>query len=45
MIFDPEPTPLDDKFVNLTFYAENENGSDFDSVQLKLFRIYFGDIF
>ena len=28
VIFDPEPTPLDDNFVNLTVYVENENGYD-----------------
>ncbi len=44
VIFNPEPTPLDDKFVNLTVYAENENGSDSDTVKVKLFRIFFGDI-
>jgi len=44
VIFDPELTPLDDEFVNLTVYAENENGSDSDTVPIKLFRIFFGDI-
>ncbi|UCF49965.1 MAG: DUF3604 domain-containing protein, partial [Thermoplasmatales archaeon] len=44
VIFDPEPTPLNDEFVNLTVYAECENGSDSDTVPIKLFRIFFGDI-
>jgi hypothetical protein len=44
VIFDPEPTPLDDEFVNLTVYAENEFGNDSDSVPIRLFRIFFGDI-
>ncbi|KYK32983.1 MAG: hypothetical protein AYK22_06685 [Thermoplasmatales archaeon SG8-52-3] len=44
VIFDPEPTPLGDEFVDLTVYAENENGSGSDTVQIKLFRIFFGDI-
>ena len=41
VIFDPEPTPLDDTFVNLTVYAENEFGYDSDTVPIKLFRIFF----
>lgn len=44
VIFDPEPTPIHDTFVNLTVYAENEFGNDYDIVQIKLFRIFFGDI-
>jgi hypothetical protein len=44
VIFDPEPTPLTTEFVNLTVYAENENGSDYDTIPIKLFRIFFGDI-
>ena len=44
VIFNPEPTPLDDEFVNLTVFAENENGSDSDTVPIKLFRLFFGDI-
>ena len=44
VIFDPEPTPLNSEFVNLTVYAENENGSDSDTIPIKLFRIFFGDI-
>ena len=44
VIFDPEPTPLDDNYVNLTVYVENENGHNSDTVPIKLYRIYFGDI-
>ncbi|MCK4365520.1 MAG: DUF3604 domain-containing protein [Thermoplasmatales archaeon] len=44
VIFDPEPTPLDTNFVNLTVYAENEFGSASDSIQITIKRIYFGDI-
>lgn len=44
IIFDPEPTPLDANFVNLTVYAENEYGNASDTVQVIVKRIYFGDI-
>jgi hypothetical protein len=44
VIFDPEPTPLDDVFVNLTVFAENKYGYDSDTIPIKLFRIFFGDI-
>ena len=44
VIFNPEPTPLKDTFVNLTVYVENEYGSDSDTVPIKLNRIFFGDI-
>jgi len=44
VIFDPEPTPLDDLFVNLTVFAENKYGYDSDTIPIKLFRIFFGDI-
>jgi hypothetical protein len=44
VIFDPELTPLDETFVNLTVYAENEYGYDSDTVPIKLYRIFFGDI-
>ncbi len=44
IIFDPEPTPLDTNYVNLTVYAENEYGDASDSVQVMIKRIYFGDI-
>jgi len=44
VIFDPEPTPLDTSYVNLTVYAENENGGASDTVKVIIKRIYFGDI-
>ena len=43
VIFDPEPTPLGKKFVNLTVYAENEHGNDSATVKIELRRIFFGD--
>lgn len=44
IIFDPEPTPLDTDYVNLTVYTENAFGNASDSVQVVVKRIYFGDI-
>ena len=44
IIFDPEPTPLEDKYVNLTVYAENGAGIISDTVIVMIKRIYFGDI-
>jgi len=44
LIFDPEPTPLDANYVNLTVYVENEHGRDSDTVEIIIKRIYFGDI-
>ena len=44
VIFDPEPTPLNDEYVNLTVYIENEVGNASDSVMIKLKRLFFGDI-
>lgn len=44
VIFDPEPTPIEDEYVNLTVYAENELGNDTDTVIVKIKRIFFGDI-
>lgn len=44
VLFDPEPTPLEDTYVNLTVYAENEYGHDSDTVKIKLKRIFFGDL-
>ena len=44
VIFDPEPTPLDEEYVELK--VEIKNGNDFasDTVKVKIKRIYFGDI-
>ena len=44
IIIDFESTPIDKEFVNLTVYAENENGSDTDTIPIKLYKIFFGDI-
>ena len=44
LIFDPEPTPLDSAFVDLTVYAENDYGNDSDTIQIELKRLFFGDI-
>ena len=44
IILDPEPTPLDTNYVNLSVYAENEFGSNTDSIQVIIKRIYFGDL-
>ena len=44
LIFDPEPTPLESAFVNLTVYAENEIGNDSDTIPIVLKRLFFGDI-
>jgi len=44
LIFDPEPTPLDDNYVDLTVYVENDAGSDSDTVRVMIKRLFFGDI-
>jgi len=44
IIFDPEPTPLEDTYVNLTVYVENSAGSDSDTVRVMIKRLFFGDI-
>ncbi|HDN95530.1 MAG TPA: DUF3604 domain-containing protein [Thermoplasmatales archaeon] len=44
LLFDPEPMPLGKEYVNLTLYAENANGIAYDSIPVKIKRIYFGDI-
>ena len=44
IIYDPEPTPLNCEYVNLTVYVENENSNYSDTVRVKIKRIYFGDI-
>ena len=44
VIFDPEPTPLNTDYVNLTVYAENIAGNDSDTIEVSIKRIYFGDI-
>ena len=44
LLFDPEPTPPEKEYVNLTLYAENEHGIAYDSIPVKIKRLYFGDI-
>ena len=44
LLFDPEPTSLEKEYVNLTLYAENEHGIAYDSILVKIKRLYFGDI-
>jgi len=44
IIFDPEPTPLKDDYVDLTVYIENNAGNATDTVEVMIKRIYFGDI-
>ncbi|HDM66831.1 MAG TPA: DUF3604 domain-containing protein [Thermoplasmatales archaeon] len=44
VIYNPEPTPLNATYVNLTVYARNNHGSSSDTVRIILKRIYFGDI-
>jgi len=44
LIFDPEPTPLEDEFVLLTVHVKNDYGEANDSIFVKINRIYFGDI-
>ncbi|HEC82486.1 MAG TPA: DUF3604 domain-containing protein [Thermoplasmatales archaeon] len=44
LLFDPEPMPLEKEYVNLTLYAENEDGIACDTIPVKIKRIYFGDI-
>ncbi|HHH79709.1 MAG TPA: DUF3604 domain-containing protein [Thermoplasmatales archaeon] len=44
VIFDPEPTPLNETFVNFTVVVENEYGTDSETIPLMVKRIYFGDI-
>lgn len=44
VIFDPESTPLNEKYVNLTVYVENSFGNDSDTVKIILKKLFFGDI-
>jgi hypothetical protein len=44
IIFDPEPTPLDEIYVNLTVYAENEYGTGSYTIPIIVKKIFFGDI-
>jgi hypothetical protein len=44
VLFDPEPTPLNDTYVNLTVTVVNGSSSASDTVQIQLKRLFFGDI-
>ena len=44
VLFDPEPTPLEKEYVNLTVHVENTHGIDTDTIPIKIKRIFFGDI-
>ena len=44
IIFDPEPTPLNEEYVNLTVYAEDDTGNAYDTVRIQVKRLFFGDI-
>ncbi len=44
VIYDPEPTPIGDEFVNLTVYIRNQYGEASDTIPVKIYRIFFGDI-
>jgi len=44
IIFDPELTPLNDTYVNLTIYAENSAGNTSTTLPILIKRIFFGDI-
>lgn len=44
VIFNPEPTPLNKTYVNLTVYAENKKDCDSDTVKIMLKKLFFGDI-
>ena len=44
VIFDPEPTPLDTNYVNLTVHVESDLQHASDTVKVMIKRIYFGDI-
>ena len=44
VLFDVEPTPLNQEQVNLTVYVENKVGYDSDTIKVTIKRIYFGDL-
>jgi len=44
ILFDPEPTPLNATYVNLSVWAVSDQFASYDTVQIKLKRLYFGDI-
>lgn len=45
VIFNPEPTPLGDEYVNLTVMIKDAYGNTAtDTVSIKLYKLWFGDI-
>jgi len=44
VLFNPEATPLNDTYVNLTVTVENGSNSASDTVRIQLKRLFFGDI-
>ena len=44
VIFNPESTPLEDTYVNLTVFAENSEGNNSVTIPIMLKKIFFGDI-
>ena len=44
VIYDPEPTPLEKKYCNLSVHAVYSNSTISDTVIIQLHRLYFGDI-
>jgi hypothetical protein len=44
VLFDPEPTPLNETLVTLTVTVLDGSQSASDSVQIELRRLYFGDL-
>lgn len=44
VLFDPEPTPLKKEYVNLSVFAEYQDHISFDSIPVKIHRLYFGDL-
>ena len=44
VIFDPEQTPLEKEYVTLSVFAMYDDHTSYDSIQVKIYRIYFGDI-
>lgn len=44
VLFNPEPTPLNDTYVNLTVWVENGTDTASDSARIQLKRLFFGDL-
>lgn len=44
VLFDPEPTPLDQEYVNLSVHAVKDDTHTFDTIKIQIKRLFFGDI-